>query len=240
VFARARIASVLSQGSHVRPWDRACVPHDDAEVALLANRAYWLMHHDVTGAPLTSSRAASRVIAAAMLGELIGQESIAVEARQVQLFTPAPRLDALGVSVRDQIADEQIAGGPGLGPTDVIDGLAASIRQRVADRLVAVGAAERRRVGLFRRVAVARPGDLKPAAVRTDLADRITRGVPLDADERFLLRLLQHSSMSANPLTDIDPSLVRRALQPNGAYTDQYAELLAAAVAVLRATAPTR
>jgi hypothetical protein len=65
---------------------------------MLANRAYWLVHHDVTGGLQTSKRAADRVIAAAMLAELIGQGAIGVESDRVQVYTPAPRTPATASS----------------------------------------------------------------------------------------------------------------------------------------------
>ena len=201
---------------------------------MLADAAYWLMHDDVNGSLQTSKRAADTVIAAAVLAELIDAGALRLGFEQVLVHT-APSLDDLGQAVLAQIVAV-----PELSPAEVLDGLAPGVRKRVADRLVESGQADWARSGLFRRVAVARAGDLGPAWVRTDLSTRVERNRGLSEPERFLLRLLQHSTMAGNPLAGIDARWVQQVLWPTERAVDPYHHLLEIATVALRHTAMTR
>lgn len=216
--------------------------HSDARepLVLMTDAAYWLVHHDVTGVCQTSGRAAGRMVAAGMLAELVDFSTISVNRDRVSLLTPArgrqrPGLDSLGVAVLGQIA-----AAPGLAPLEVIDGLAPSIRKRVAQRLIDAGRADRRRIRLFEQVAVAKAGDTAPAWVRGNLANKVDRGMALTAQECFLLRLVQFSSMTGNPFTEACSQNVGHALWQMGQIDRRYTDLLETATAALLSTAVAR
>ena len=175
-----------------------------------------------------------------MLAELVDFSTISVNRDRVSLLTPArgrqrPGLDSLGVAVLGQIA-----AAPGLAPLEVIDGLAPSIRKRVAQRLIDAGRADRRRIRLFEQVAVAKAGDTAPAWVRGNLANKVDRGMALTAQECFLLRLVQFSSMTGNPFTEACSQNVGHALWQMGQIDRRYTDLLETATAALLSTAVAR
>ncbi|UQU67418.1 GPP34 family phosphoprotein [Couchioplanes caeruleus] len=204
----------------------------------LAHDAYWLVHHDVTGALKGSRRAADRIIAASTLAELLELDAIKVEPdRVVANKGRSVADDRLLAAVRDQLLEA-----PRLSPVDVIDALASDIRGRVAERLITSGLAVTRRSG-FRRVTVRREGDLAPASVEADLINSVVSGHRLTNHQRFLLTLLHHASgagflhttftpiMSKQVFT---PDLIERAFTHEQAAAAQYGCLAEAACISLR------
>ena len=164
----------------------------------LADQAYWLVQDDWTAELRTSQRAADVIVAAAVLADLVGARAIAVYAEAVRVASTLPALDELGCDVVAQIVAE-----PGIRCAEVIDGLAPTIRGRVARRMIRAGDADARRVGWRRRRwAVARSRDNSPAWVRANLVLKHERGLVLSVPERVLVRLVAHSSMAGNPLSD--------------------------------------
>ena len=176
----------------------------------LAHDAYWLVHHDVTGALKGSRRAADRIIAASILAELLEIRAIEVEPDRVVVREHVSVAgDRLLASVRDQLLEA-----PGLSLVDVIDALASDVRGRVAERLVASGLAVKRRSG-FRRVTVRREGDLAPASVEADLINSVVSGHRLTDQQRFLLALLRHASGAGFLHTTFSPIMAKRAFAPD-------------------------
>ena len=167
----------------------------------LADQAYWLVQDDWTAELRTSQRAADVIVAAAVLADLVGARAIAVYAEAVRVASTLPALDELGCDVVAQIVAE-----PGIRCAEVIDGLAPTIRGRVARRMIRACDADARRVGWRRRRwAVARSRDNSPAWVRANLVLKLERGLDLSVPERVLVRLVAHSSMAGNPLSDLPP-----------------------------------
>ena len=176
----------------------------------LAHDAYWLVHHDVTGALKGSRRAADRIVAASILAELLELRAIEVEPDRVVVRERVSVVDdRLLASVRDQLLEA-----PRLSPVDVIDALAWDIRGRVAERLVTSGLAVKRRSG-FRQVTVRREGDLAPASVEADLINSVVSGHPLTDQQWFLLTLLHHAGGAGFLLTSFSPVIARRAFAPD-------------------------
>jgi hypothetical protein len=204
--------------------------------ARLADRAYWLVHDDWSGALRTSARAADVIVAAALLAELISADGIDVRNGAVRVFTPIPPLDDLGFEVVTQLAAD-----PGITAVEAIDGLAPGVRDRVAVRLIRSGAADTRLVGWRRRrLAVARHGDTQPAWVRAGLATAIERDLPLSATDRVLLHLVRYSSVAGNPLTAAPPDRMAAVLHQLDRDTTRYSQLLQAATNALRTAAVAR
>ena len=185
----------------------------------MAHDAYWLVHHDVTGALKGSRRAADRIIAASILAELLELRAIEVQPDRVVVRERVSVADdRLLASVRDQLLEA-----PRLSPVDVIDALASDIRGRVAERLVTSGLAVKRRSG-FRQVTVRREGDLVPASVEADLINSVVSGHRLTNQQWFLLGLLRQAGGAGFLHATFSPTMSKRAFAPDmvkRAFTDE-------------------
>lgn len=204
---------------------------------MLADDAYWFTQHDVTGVLRTSERAASVMVAAAMLGELVAQQAIGLRAGEVVALLPAPELDVLGTEVVRQITSERQR----YTAADWIEFLAHDIRDRVARRLISSGEAQQRRVGVRRRtIAVAKFGDTRPAWVHAGLVSAAQRGELFAYEQRFLLGLAWHSSMTEHPLAELDEARLDYLRREVERIEQPFGELLTVAVATIRSNAVAR
>lgn len=197
---------------------------------------YWLTHHDYTGERRTSRRAAGVMVATAVLGELIQSGAAALDRGEVVALTPAPDLDPLGTEVVQQIVGESRRHTP----AQWLEYLAAGSCDRVAQRMVAAGQARSHRVGLRRPVVVARPGDNGPAWVYASLVRAIQDGLLLDEPQRFMLRLVQHSSVGEQLLSGFDAGRVEAALTQAARVWPPWLALLDTAGESIRSAALTR
>jgi hypothetical protein len=203
---------------------------------MLADDAYWLIHHDFTGERRTSKHAAGVMIATAMLGELIEAGAAGISHGHVVALTPAPPLDDLGADVVQQITAE----GRRHTAAQWLEYLGNGMCDRIGRRLVAAGAARSHRTGLRRPVVIANEGDHRPAWVYAGLVRAVQEGLLMDERQRFLLRLARHSSMGDQLLSGTDAEHVDVALAQTSRVWPPWLELLDTAVVAIRSAAVTR
>ncbi|MEV7628787.1 GPP34 family phosphoprotein [Actinoplanes sp. NPDC089786] len=204
----------------------------ERELWRFADRAYWLVHDDLTGALRTSPRVADLTVAAAVFAELICVEALTCH-RDSFVIEARPRLvDALGQKLLAAVARRS-------GPLPaVINDLAAGLRLQVRQRLLDAGLAEHRRMGWLRRSTVVAPDRYAgPAGAAANLARRVASGPPFPVDDLVLLHLLQQCHTAGNAPSSI-PAQVLTAELHETSDIDPYRALLRAARAIGRAAQP--
>lgn len=196
---------------------------------------YWLTHHDYTGERRTSRRAAGVMVAAGVLGELIQSGAAALDRGELVALSPAPALDALGTEVVELITRESKR----YDSARWLEFLGEGSCDRVAQRMIAAGQAQVHRVGRRRSVVIARPGDNGPAWIYASLVRAIQDGLLLDEVQRFMLRLVQHSSIGEQLLSGFDAGRVEVALAQAARVWPPWLELLDTAGESIRSAALT-
>jgi hypothetical protein len=203
---------------------------------VLANNAYWLIHHDYTGDCRTSRRAAGIMLAAALLGELVEAGAVGLDRGDVVALTPSPLLDPLGMDVVAQITREQRRHSPAAW----LDHLGDGMTERVGRRMIAAGLARPARIGLRRPAVVANPGDHRPAGICTGLVRAIQERRPLDDRQLLLLRLARRSSVGEQLFARVDDERIDLAFAQTSRLREPLLTVLDAAAQVIRSAAVTR
>lgn len=205
----------------------------ERELWRFADRAYWLVHDDLTGALRTTPQVADLTVAAAVFAELILVEALTCH-RNAFVIQAGPRLvDALGQKLLAALARRS-------GPLPAaLNDLAADLRPQVRQRLLNAGLAEQRRTGWLRRSTVVAPDRYAgPAAVRASLARRVASGPRFPIDDLVLLHLLHQCHRAGTAPSNI-PAQVLEAELHETSDLDPYRDLLrVAARAIGRAAQP--
>ncbi|MCY1144054.1 GPP34 family phosphoprotein [Actinoplanes sp. Pm04-4] len=206
----------------------------------LADDAVWASQDPWTGRLLTSPRAAGIVVAAAALGDLTHARALQPSAGHITVTrraparfgnvatTPQPPVDALGTRILHQIRHE-----PDLSTHEVIDGLAVDIRRRVTARMIRAGTARpRRRRLLWARQITAIAADPDRTITIAPVA-ALYSGRPPEARDRFLLHLINASSLGTIALGHLRQTTITRAIGPAAGVGPAYQPLLEAATDLL-------
>jgi hypothetical protein len=203
---------------------------------VLANHAYWLIHHDYTGDCRTSRRAAGIMLAAALLGELVEAGAVGLDRGDVVALTPSPLLDPLGMDVVAQITGERRRHSAAAW----LECLGGGMADRVGRRMIAAGLARPARIGLRRPAVVANTGDHQPAWVCAGLIRAIQERRPLDDRQLLLLRLVRRSSVGDQLFSGIDDERIDLAFAQTTRVREPLLDVLDAAADIVRSAAVTR
>jgi Golgi phosphoprotein 3 (GPP34) len=165
---------------------------------LLADELFWLAHQDMTGRPLLHRDAMGLGLAAALIGELVFSNRLALSEGRVHVLEAPDPADPLARSTMDRIAAERE-------PLDVRSWLAflgRDARSAVGRRLVGRGAATCERSAWRRPERYIAYDTLAGARVANPLYLALTRGAPLDLWQTTLAGLADAVGLSRTVLFD--------------------------------------